>query len=100
MGSGQLRVIDPEFSFCGNPEFDIGVFYAHLLLSRHEDDTASFWLQVALEDTPHSEPLVLQFAGVEIMRRILGVAQLPASLSLETKQHLLERSREMVLRSL
>ena len=38
MGSGQLRVIDPEFSFCGNPEFDIGVFYAHLLLSRHEDD--------------------------------------------------------------
>ena len=99
-GPGQLRVIDPEFSFCGNPEFDIGVFYAHLLLSRHEDDTANFWLQVALEDTPHSEPLVLQFAGVEIMRRILGVAQLPASLSLETKQHLLERSREMVLRSL
>ena len=99
MGSGQLRVIDPEFSFCGNPEFDIGVFYAHLLLSRHEDDTASFWLQVALEDTPHSEPLVLQFAGVEIMRRILGVAQLPASLSLETKQHLLERSREMVFSS-
>jgi hypothetical protein len=35
---------------------------------------------------------------VEIMRRILGVAQLPASLSLETKQHLLERSREMVFR--
>ncbi len=99
-GPGQLRVIDPEFSFCGNPEFDIGVFYAHLLLSRHEDDTANFWLQVALEDTPHSEPLVLQFAGVEIMRRILGVAQLPASLSLENKQHLLERSREMVFRSL
>lgn len=98
MGSGQLRVIDPEFSFCGNPEFDIGVFYAHLLLSRHEDDTASFWLQVALEDTPHSESLVLQYAGVEIMRRILGVAQLPASLSLEAKQHLLEQSREMVLR--
>jgi 5-methylthioribose kinase len=99
MGSGQLRVIDPEFSFCGDPEFDIGVFYAHLLLSRHEDDTASFWLQVALEDNPHSESLVLQFAGVEIMRRILGVAQLPASLPLETKRHLLERSREMFFRN-
>ena len=98
IGSGQLRVIDPEFSFCGNPEFDIGVFYAHLLLSRHDDDIASFWLQVALEDTPHSESLVLQFAGVEIMRRILGVAQLPAALSLEAKRHLLEQSRETVLR--
>ncbi len=98
IGPGQLHVIDPEFCFCGNPEFDIGVFYAHLLLSRHEDATASFWLQVALEGTLHSESLVLQFAGVEIMRRILGVAQLPASLSLETKRHLLERSREMVFR--
>jgi 5-methylthioribose kinase len=98
MRPGQLRVIDPEFSFCGDPEFDIGVFYAHLLLSRHEDDTASFWLQLALENTPHSKPLVLQFAGVEIMRRILGVAQLPASLSLEAKRHLLEQSREIVFR--
>jgi len=97
MGSGQLRVIDPEFSFCGHPEFDIGVFYAHLMLSRHEENTASFWLQVALEDTPHSDSLALQFAGVEIMRRILGVAQLPASLSLEEKRNLLEQSREMIL---
>ena len=31
------------------------------------------------------------------MRRILGVAQLPASLSLEDKRNLLEQSREMVL---
>ena len=96
-GTGALRVIDPEFSFCGDPEFDIGVFYAHLLLSCQEDDTASFWLRVALEDTRHSKSLVLQYAGVEIMRRILGVAQLPVSLSLETKRDLLERSREFVL---
>jgi 5-methylthioribose kinase len=95
--SGQLRVIDPEFSFCGDPEFDIGVFYAHLMLSCHPDDTAAFWLQVALEDTPYSKSLTLQYAGVEIMRRILGVAQLPVSLSLETKHSLLRRSREMVL---
>jgi 5-methylthioribose kinase len=24
--TGEVRVIDPEFSFCGDPEFDIGVF--------------------------------------------------------------------------
>jgi 5-methylthioribose kinase len=96
-GTGALRVIDPEFCFCGDPEFDIGVFYAHLLLSCQVDDTASFWLRVALEDTPHSKSLVLQYAGVEIMRRILGVAQLPVSLSLEAKRDLLERSRGFVL---
>jgi 5-methylthioribose kinase len=95
--TGALRVIDPEFSFCGDPEFDIGVFYAHLLLSGQEEDTASFWLRVALEDTPHSKSLSLQYAGVEIMRRILGVAQLPVSLSLEAKRDLLERSRGFVL---
>ena len=96
-GSGELRVIDPEFSFCGDPEFDIGVFYAHLLLSCQKDDTSSFWLQVALESTPRSKSLALQYAGVEILRRILGVAQLPVSLSLEAKRNLLERSRELVL---
>jgi len=97
IGSGELRIIDPEFSFCGDPEFDIGVFYAHLLFSCPEDDTASYWLQVAFEDTPRSESLALQYAGVEIMRRILGVAQLPISLPLEAKRDLLERSREFVL---
>lgn len=94
---GNLRVIDPEFSFYGDPEFDIGVFHAHLLISRHEDDIASFWLEAALEGTALSKTLVVQYAGVEIMRRILGVAQLPVSLSLEAKGDLLERSREMVL---
>ena len=97
IGQEKLRVIDPEFSFFGNPEFDIGVFYAHLLLSRHEEETASFWLQVALQDTSHSETLVLRYAGVEIMRRIIGVAQLPLAVSLETKELLLERSRQLVL---
>ena len=97
-GSGELRVIDPEFCFCGDPEFDIGVFYAHLLLSEHGEDAVSWWLQVALENKKHSDSLVFQYAGVEIMRRILGVAQLPVRLSLEAKRHLLEQSRAMVLR--
>jgi 5-methylthioribose kinase len=96
--SRQLRVIDPEFSFCGDPEFDIGVFYAHLLLSGHAEDAVSSWLQAAVHNELHSELLVCQYAGVEIMRRILGVAQLPVFLSLEAKSHLLEESRAMVLR--
>ena len=96
-GSGELRIIDPEFCFCGDPEFDIGVFYAHLLLSSHGEDALSGWLQAALENEKHSDSLVFQYAGVEIMRRILGVAQLPVRLSLEAKRRLLEQSRAMVL---
>jgi 5-methylthioribose kinase len=95
----RLYVIDPEFSFYGCPEFDIGVFLAHLLLSDHEEEVASFWVEAALEKTAHSKTLVLQYAGVEIMRRLLGVAQLPVSLSLKAKGELLDRSREMVLGS-
>jgi 5-methylthioribose kinase len=95
--SGELRLIDPEFCFCGDPEFDIGVFYAHLLLSGHPEDANSWWVQAALENGKRSESLVFQYAGVEIMRRILGVAQLPVRLSLEAKRRLLEQSRAMVL---
>jgi len=36
------------------------------------------------------------FAGIEIMRRLIGVAQLPLCYGLEEKQRLLEMSREMV----
>jgi 5-methylthioribose kinase len=95
--SGELRVIDPEFCFCGDPEFDLGVFYAHLLLSEHGEDALSWWLQAALKNQKHSDILLFQYAGVEIMRRVLGVAQLPVRLSLEAKRRLLEQSLTMVL---
>ena len=62
-GSGELRVIDPEFCFCGDPEFDIGVFYAHLLLSEHGEEALSGWLQAALQNEKRSDSLVFQFAG-------------------------------------
>ena len=42
--------------------------------------------------------LVLRFAGMEIMRRLLGVAQLPFAADLARKQALLAVSRELVLR--
>ena len=96
-GSGELRIIDPEFCFCGDSEFDIGVFYAHLLLSGHGEDALTWWLQDALKSHGYSDSLLFQYAGVEIMRRILGVAQLPVRASLEAKRRLLEQSRAMVL---
>jgi phosphatidylserine/phosphatidylglycerophosphate/cardiolipin synthase-like enzyme len=41
--------------------------------------------------------LMLGFAGVEIMRRLLGVAQLPLAYGLDVKRHLLDLSRSLVL---
>ena len=37
------------------------------------------------------------YAGVEIMRRLIGVAQLPIRSGIETKRTLLERSRRLLL---
>jgi 5-methylthioribose kinase len=53
-----------------------------------------------LKSHEYSDALVFQYAGVEIMRRILGVAQLPVRASLEAKRRLLEQSHAMVLRGI
>ena len=41
--------------------------------------------------------LALQFAGMEIMRRLIGVAQLPLAADLSRKEALLATSRDLVL---
>ena len=41
--------------------------------------------------------LVLGFAGVEVMRRLIGVAQLPLTYGLDVKRRLLDVSRCLVL---
>jgi 5-methylthioribose kinase len=90
-----VAVIDPEFCFLGCGEFDFGVMLGHLWLAGQPADRIA---QVERGVPTHDDlRLVRQFAGVEIMRRIVGVAQLPLAVSLETKTQLLERSRALVL---
>ena len=89
-------LIDPEFSFGGKPEFDLGVFYAHLILSGHDDALLARWLAQTVDAPGRDATLTRQFAGVEIMRRLIGVAQLPLALTLPAKAALLTRSRELV----
>ncbi|MBL8241195.1 MAG: phosphotransferase [Bryobacterales bacterium] len=84
-----VYVIDPEFCFWGQPEFDHGVMFAHLLLARAPRST--------LDICQPASPLASAFAGVEIMRRLIGVAQLPLPYGIEEKVRLLEISRQMVL---
>lgn len=91
------KVIDPEFAFYGRPEFDVGVFLAHLILSKHPSHTRRLWRRAYVAPVPFDDLLMLQLAGVEIMRRLIGYAQLPIQGG-ERKARLLERSRELVLR--
>jgi 5-methylthioribose kinase len=90
-----VRVIDPEFCFFGPPEFDVGVMLAHLHLAQQRDEVIA---RVMPEySAPLNESLTWQFAGVEIMRRLLGVAQLPLAYGLAEKARLLALSREWIL---
>ncbi len=99
-----VRVIDPEFCFCGDAEFDLGVFAAHLLLAGEPAERAERMLahyrpaKRAGEEEDFLPDRARQYAGVEIMRRLLGLAQVPTlSASLERKSELLELSRRLVV---
>lgn len=90
------RVIDPEFCFYGPPEFDLGVMLAHLHMARQPE--AVLTQVLAQYDRPDGfdENLLRQFTGVEIMRRLIGLAQLSLSLSLDEKEAMLAKAAQMI----
>ncbi len=77
----RVMVIDPEFCFFGDPEFDVAIAAAHLLLAGQSADQLSIWSKSACVAAVRSLDmrLVAQFAGCEILRRLLGVAQVPVA---------------------
>ncbi len=92
-----VKVIDPEFCFAGAPEFDYGVMAAHLVLA-HQDPALAQRVAAAAAAAGLDAALVAGFAGVEVMRRLIGVAQLPRlARSLAAKTALLDRSRRLVV---
>jgi 5-methylthioribose kinase len=93
--SSGIKIIDPEFGGLGDAEFDLGVFLAHLDLSEQAEDlSAQVLKQYRL---PVDWSLVQQYRGVEILRRLIGIAQLPVSLSLDAKKSLLAHARTYVM---
>lgn len=94
-----VKVIDAEFCFFGDAEFDLGVLLAHLLMAQQPARVTDGLL--ASYDAPagFSEALCRQYAGVEVLRRLLGLAQLPVSLDLAQKTALVEQASEMLLAS-
>ncbi len=90
-----IKIIDPEFGGLGDSEFDLGVFLAHLDLAQQDEQ-----LSKLVQETytlPLDWSLVQQYRGVELLRRLIGIAQLPVSLSLNEKNPLLARARTYLL---
>jgi 5-methylthioribose kinase len=101
-----IKVIDPEFCFNGPCEYDLGTCFAHMLLAKqnlnimvrfitcyrrisraYRDEGARLW----------DEALIVKFMGVEIIRRLIGVAQLPIPPTTGFRKELIEKARRMIL---
>ncbi|HVC91895.1 MAG TPA: phosphotransferase [Acidobacteriaceae bacterium] len=91
-----IKVIDPEFGFSGVRELDFAVMFAHLLICGKSDALGSLTRCYAHWDDL-DQRLVRGLAGVEILRRLMGVAQLPLRLDLERKRMLIEEAVSLVL---
>lgn len=95
-----LFVIDPEFCFIGTPEIDLGCAIAHMALAKQGRETAAAFLSRYSQSSGDFDTGGLaQYAAVEVMRRLLGVAQLPIPASNGWRSELLLRSRGAMLNS-
>lgn len=90
-----IYVIDPEFSFMGFAEFDIGVLAAHSIMITMDIDILKTIEHKYLGEL--NALLLAQVAGIEIMRRLIGLAQLPLNRSIQEKKQLLEMARDLIL---
>ncbi|WP_080237739.1 phosphotransferase [Spirosoma rigui] len=90
------KIIDPEFCFYGPPEFDLGVMMAHLMMAEQPPTVLNTVLSNYEPMADFDESLRKRFTGVEIMRRLIGLAQLPLSLSLDTKRDLLDEAYSLL----
>ena len=94
-------IIDPEFAFLGAPEFDVGVLFGHLTMCGYQQPELTQLLRSLLRS--YEAPagfdldLAMGFAGIEIIRRLLGVAQLPLSADAATRLGWLASARGLVL---
>jgi 5-methylthioribose kinase len=93
-----FRVIDPEFTFAGPVEFDLGVLAGHRILIGGGVDSPEL---IADAYESHGgrvvEPeLLRQFAGMEVIRRLIGVAQLPLDATLDHRQGMLDIARVLL----
>jgi 5-methylthioribose kinase len=91
-----VKVIDPEFGFFGLAAFDVGVMLAHALLTGGAEYTPERVMERYQPIGNWDESLAYSFAGAEVLRRILGLAQLPLTQTLDQRIVLLERAAALL----
>lgn len=94
---GQIKIIDPEFCYFGLAEFDLGVFIAHLYLTKHDNKSIELVKKYYNKYQNLNHDLLNGFIGTEILRRIIGLAQLPLKMDLTDKKQLLEKAKQLIL---
>ncbi len=87
-----IKVLDPEFCFYGSAEFDTGVMRAHLMMAEQSADIINAMEANYKPGINYDHSLSLAYTGIELIRRIIGLAQLPLSLSLQEKKAMLEKA--------
>ena len=92
-----VKIIDPEFGFMGDKEFDLGVLLAHLDLGQQSEELKNQALKFYRHSYNHS--LLNAYRGVEILRRLIGIAQLPLEMTLSQKGRLMNFAKSLILES-
>lgn len=84
-----VKVIDPEFSFVGPKEWDLAVLMAHMKLSGQPEAFLAYIWKTYEHAASIDRGLLAGFAGTAILRRLIGIAQLPLPYTLAEKQHVM-----------
>lgn len=92
-----FRMIDPEFCFTGSPEFELGVLIAHLKMAGQPDSRMKDMFVYYHFDAHFDGSLFSQFAGMEMIRRLIGLAQLPLELTLKERLSMLDEAHQLVM---
>lgn len=92
----EVKIIDPEFSHYGYAEFDMGIMTAHLLMSHINESQIREIMKAYRIPEGFSGTLCTQFCGAEIIRRIIGLAQLPLAMTVDEKAIILQRAEQMI----
>jgi 5-methylthioribose kinase len=87
-------IIDPEFSFVGYAEYDLGVMAAHIYMITHDHNILTklnTWYGLKID-----QKLCTKMIGIEVMRRLIGLAQLPLNRTLDEKKEMLAFAHKLI----
>jgi 5-methylthioribose kinase len=95
--NNKIKVIDPEFAFMGDPEFDLGVMIASLYMADRDNQIIENCIASYTSKAELDRSLLYKYIGTEILRRVIGLAQLPLKKDLEFKSSLCKIASRFIL---